>query len=263
MRQNRVKKVMREGKLALCCGVSFADPREVEIIGLAGYDAARIDMEHTHFDLSLISDMIMAADLAGVTSIVRVPENDPKLILRLLDMGAEGISIPHVDGLEGAKRAVDAVRYEPLGHRGHGSNSRATRFGNVPWREHVRQSNDEVLLYILCEDEKGIRDMEKIAALDGVDIVAIGFGDFSEYMGIHDPGDPRLRAELYQLADRIKQIGKAKLSYPIGHKNLPLTGRDLLQLGVGFTSVHPTAFGMLNRVMKEMVQTIRKDAGLT
>jgi len=263
MRQNRVKKIMREGGLALSYGVSFADPQEIELIGLAGFDAARIDLEHGDFDLSLITNMIRAAELAGVTSVIRVPENDPGLIQRLLDMGAEGIAIPHVDGLEGAKRAVDAVRYRPLGNRGVAGGSRASRFGTVPIREHIQQSNDEILLYILCEDERGIGDMEKIAALDGVDVVAIGFGDFSDYMGIHDPTDPRLRAELYKLADQIKQVGKAKLSYPIGHKALPLNGRDLLELGVGYTSVHPTSFGILNRVMREMIQTIHKDIGRT
>ena len=98
MRENRVKKVMREGKLALGTYVTFADPQIVEIIGLAGYDAAFIDMEHTDFDLRLVGEMIRAADLAGVTSIVRVPDNDEKLILRILDAGAEGIIVPHVDG---------------------------------------------------------------------------------------------------------------------------------------------------------------------
>ena len=109
MRQNRVKKLMREGKLALGKYVSLADAQVVEIIGIAGFDAAFIDMEHTAFDLRTVEEMIRASDLAGVTSMVRVPDNDAKLILRILDMGAEGIIVPHVDGLEGAKRAVDAV----------------------------------------------------------------------------------------------------------------------------------------------------------
>ena len=117
MRPNRVKQVMREGQLALGAYVTLADPQIVEIIGLSGFDAAFIDMEHTDFDLPLISQMIRAADLAGVTSVIRVPDNDAKLILRLLDMGAEGIIVPHVAGIEGAQKAVDAVRYPPLGHR--------------------------------------------------------------------------------------------------------------------------------------------------
>ena len=115
MRENKVKTALRENRLALGTYVTFADPQIVEIIGLAGYDAAFIDMEHTTFDLGLVTEMIRAADLVGVTSMIRIPGNDEHLILRLLDAGAEGIIIPHIDGLEGAKRAVEAVRYAPMG----------------------------------------------------------------------------------------------------------------------------------------------------
>ena len=135
MRENRIRKVMSEGKLALGTYINFADPQVVEIIGLAGYDAAFIDMEHSTFDLNLITEMIRACDLAGITSIVRVPGNDEKLILRLLDAGAEGIIIPHVAGLEGAKKAVEAVRYGPLGHRGGAGGTRAAAYGTVAWEE--------------------------------------------------------------------------------------------------------------------------------
>ena len=116
MRQNRVKKVMREGKLAFGAFVELADPQVVEMIGLAGFDAAFIDMEHSNFDLPLVGEMIRAADLAGVTSVVRIPGDNESVILRLLDMGAEGLVIPHIQGVEGAKRMVDAVRYAPLGN---------------------------------------------------------------------------------------------------------------------------------------------------
>ena len=88
MRENRVKRVMREGGLAIVSHVGFADPAVVEIIALAGFDGAFIDMEHTGFDFQLMGEMIRVADLTGITSIVRVPDNDPKLILRILDMGS-------------------------------------------------------------------------------------------------------------------------------------------------------------------------------
>jgi len=263
MRTNRVKKVMREGKLALGTYVTFADPQIVEIIGLAGFDAAFIDMEHTDFDLPLISEMIRAADLAGVTSVVRVPDNDAKLILRLLDMGAEGIIVPHVAGIEGAQRAVDAVRYPPLGYRGGAGGTRAARFGSIPWEEHTRQSNQEILLSVMTEDEKGIRDIEQIAALDGIDLVSIGPTDFSEYMGIRNPADPRLRTKINELADRIKKIGKAKLSMPLGHAALPLTAEELIKLGAGYTHVAPPPPAVLLRSMRERVQSIHKASGRT
>ena len=126
MRENRVKRVMREGGLAIVSHVGFADPAVIEIIAMAGFDGAFIDMEHTVFDLQLVGEMIRVADLTGVTPIVRVPENNPKIILRVLDMGAQGVQVPHIEGIEGAKRAVAAVRYPPLGERGAAGSTRGS-----------------------------------------------------------------------------------------------------------------------------------------
>ena len=261
MRQNRVKALMREGKLALGKYVSLADPQVVEIIGIAGFDAAFIDMEHTGFDLPLIEEMIRASDLAGVTSMVRVPDNDAKLILRILDMGAEGIIVPHIDGIEGARQAVAAARYPPLGERGGAGGTRAARFGSVAWNDHVRQSNDEIILSVMTEDEKGINDIEAIAALDGVDLVSIGPTDLSQALGVTDPADPRLRDKVNEMADSVKRIGKAKLQIPMNHPALPLSPPELVALGVGYTHVAPAPPAILLSQMRESVSGIHAALG--
>lgn len=261
MRQNRVKRLIREGKLALGKYVSLADPQVVEIIGIAGFDAAFIDMEHTGFDLPLIEQMIRASDLAGVTSMVRVPDNDAKLILRILDMGAEGIIVPHVDGLDGAKSAVNAVRYPPMGERGGAGGTRAARFGSVSWNDHVRQSNEEIVLSVMTEDEKGIGDIEAIAALDGVDLVSIGPTDLSQALGVSDPDDPRLMEQVKHMAEQVRRIGKAKLQIPMNHPALPLSPQDLVGLGVGYTHVAPAPPAVLLREMSESVAAIHSAVG--
>ena len=124
---NRVKDKIRGGELALGTYVSFTDPQIVEIIGLAGFDAAFIDMEHTAFDLPLIQQMIVAADLVGITPMVRVPDNDAKLILRILDMG-------------GAGDYHTSRQWSPGGERGHrrrpvSTNRRTGRGGRHPGRK--------------------------------------------------------------------------------------------------------------------------------
>ena len=256
--RNRVKDKMRKGGLALGTYVSFTDPHVVEIIGLAGYDAAFIDMEHTSFDLPLIQSMIVAADLVGITPIVRVPDNDAKLILRILDMGAQGIIIPHVDGLAGAKEAVAAVRYPPLGDRGGAGGTRAARFGTVSWQDHVRTSNEEILLSVMTEDEKGLNEVAAIAALDGVDLVAIGPTDLSQAIGATGPDDPKLIAKVREIAETVNSIGRAKLQIPMNHAALPLGPGDLQELGVGYTHVAPpppaVLMGDLRRRLAEINQ---------
>ncbi len=258
---NRVKEKIRGGELALGTYVSFTDPQVVEIIGLAGFDAAFIDMEHTAFDLPLIQQMIVAADFAGVTPMVRVPDNDAKLILRILDMGAQGIIIPRVNGVRGAEEAVAAVRYPPLGERGGAGGTRAARFGAVSWNEHVRASNENVLLSVMTEDEKALNEVEEIAALDGVDLVAIGPTDLSQAIGASGPSDPRLMDKVAEIADAVREVGKAKLQIPMNHAALPLGPRDLMELGVGYTHVAPAPPSVLLNDMTRRVGEIRGELG--
>ena len=96
MRQNRVKNVMKQGQLALGTYVTFADPQIIEIIGLAGFDAAFIDMEHTTFDLGMVSQMIAAADLAAAERHPVLGDSFAELLRKLPD-DAAGVRV--IDGL--------------------------------------------------------------------------------------------------------------------------------------------------------------------
>ena len=198
MKPNRIKQVMREGSLALVSHVGFADPAVVEIIASAGFDGAFIDMEHSIFDLQTGGEMIRVADLCDITPVVRVPDENPKTILRLLDMGAQGIQVPHIAGAEGARKAVEAIRYPPLGDRGGAGSSRAAGYGSVPWLEHMKTSNEEILLIVMTEDKQGLAEIAEIAAVDGVDLIALGPTDISTALGMTDPTAPRLKETFEQ-----------------------------------------------------------------
>ena len=112
MIQNRVKRILREGGMALGTYVGgIADPQVVEIIGHAGFDAAFIDLEHTSFDLRDVQLMVMAAERMGIAPIVRTPGFDPAFILRLLDMGVQGLLVGPVVRRLGDRR----IRGDQLG----------------------------------------------------------------------------------------------------------------------------------------------------
>ena len=178
MNENRVKRILREGGLALGTHVGgIPDPQIVEIIGLAGFDAAFIDMEHTSFDLHDVQAMVMAAERVGITPIVRTPGFDPAFVLRLLDMGVQGIQVPHVHNAETARAAVKAVRYPPQGERGMAAGSRAAEFGHIPLVEHMAQSNREILLACMIEDMEAVERIDEIAAVEGVNLLAVGPSD--------------------------------------------------------------------------------------
>ena len=261
MKENRVKRVMREGGLAMVSHVGFADPAVVEIIAAAGFDGAFIDMEHSVFDMQTVGEMIRVADLCGVTPIVRVPENNPKTILRLLDAGAQGIQVPHIEGVEGARRAVAAVRYPPVGERGGAGSTRAAGYGATSWTEHIRTSNEEILLIVMTEDQRGLDEIEQIAAVDGVDVISLGPTDISTALGMTDPNDPRLRQTFVDLAARINAVGRAKVYIPVNHSALRLSPRELLELGVNYTSVAPAPPTIVLNALRESAGRIRAETG--
>ena len=184
----------------------IADPQIVEIIGHAGFDAAFIDLEHTSFDLRDVQLMVMAAERVGITPVVRTPGFDPAFILRLLDMGVQGIQLPHVNDAKTARAAVAAVRYAPLGERGMASGTRASDFGKVPAAEHMAQSNREIMLAIMIEELSALNEIEEIASTEGIDLVVVGPADMSRALGVSgQTNHPKLIETIDRVADVVRK----------------------------------------------------------
>jgi len=259
MRPNRVKKILREGGLALGTYTGgIADPQIVEIIGHAGFDAAFIDMEHTSFDLRDIQLMVMAAERVGITPIVRTPGFDPAFILRLLDMGVQGIQVPHISNAAAARAAVKAVRYAPLGDRGMAGASRASDYGKVSLKEHMEQSNREITLAVMIEDLPALDEIDEIAATEGIDIIAIGPSDMSRALGVSGtPDHPKMLATVQRVSEAIRKGGIARLALPMNHAALPRNAKQLRELGVGYCNCAPSPEVRMLKSMQAQVAEAR------
>jgi 4-hydroxy-2-oxoheptanedioate aldolase len=260
MQPNRIKQRLKDTRLALATYAGcFRGPEVVELIGHAGYDGVFIDMEHVAFDLQDIQHMLVAAERFGITSMVRTPGFDPALTLRLLDMGAQGILIPHVTSAECARAAVDAVRYTPVGKRGLIGYSRSTDYGKVPLLEHIVQSNREVLLGVLIEDAEAIEHIDAIAAVPGIDIIGLGPNDLAGSMGIAgQPDHPKLVAAMERMAAAVRKTGPARLTLPLGHPMYPRTVAECRQLGVGLLMCGAAAEVRLLRSYTQEVAEVQR-----
>jgi 4-hydroxy-2-oxoheptanedioate aldolase len=161
-----------------------------EIAGLAGFDFCWIDTEHAPTDFRCITEMVRAAELTGMTPMVRVSENNDKLILRALETGAQGIVVPYLQNREQAERAAAAVRYPPRGTRGTCPVARAAGYGVArdQFAEQVALANDEILLVGLIEDEQGVENIDSILAA-GVEVVQLGKSDLSAAFGVPGQAD--------------------------------------------------------------------------
>src|SRR5246127_528714 len=263
MKENRVKRILSGGGLALGTHVGgLADPQIVELIGLAGFDAAFIDMEHTTFDLHDVQLAVMAAERVGITPIVRTPGFDPAFILRLLDMGVQGIQVPHVSSVETARAAVKAVRYPPQGDRGMAAGSRAAEYGKIPLVEHMAQSNREILLACMIEDMAAVERIDEIAAVNGVDLLAVGPSDLSRSLGVSgQPDHPRLVAAIERVREAVKKGAGARLALPLNHAAYPRNAAQLRNLGAGYTNCAPTPEARLLQSLETQLGEARKLLG--
>ena len=178
---------LHEGKLSLGCGLRLA--RTIEIartLKHAGYDFMFVDLEHGTIPLDIAAQMCMAGLDAGISGIVRVPRGQYAMATRLLDNGALGIVVPHVDTVEEAREIVSALKYPPMGHRSIGPTPQLA--GHTLGKADTgRVMNASTLVAVMLEIPQAIENAEAIASVEGIDVLMIGTSDLTAEMGI--PGE--------------------------------------------------------------------------
>lgn len=183
-RRNRLRERLAAGDRLVGAYVSFPSPELVEFLGHAGFDWAFFDAEHGGIGLETCYSLVRAADAVDLPTVVRVPVNEPSQILRFAETGANGIMVPHVQGLEDAHRFVDALRYWPDGQRGAMSASRAANYGLTQTAEEYFANTDaRPLAVALIEDKQACQDISEIATAPGVDVFFLGPGDLAMSLG--------------------------------------------------------------------------------
>lgn len=207
---SEVLKRIRGGGLSLGLGVHHLRGSAVPMLAkAAGYDWLFIDSEHGTISTQEISQICFAALPNGVAPIVRICAGALDEGTRALDNGALGIVVPHVDTVEQARRLVDAFRFHPMGHRSTGGPP--AQFGYRPPSavETQKTLNAELLVVPMIETPEAVENADKIAAIDGIDVLLIGTNDLSLEMGIAGQvGHERIRAAYQKVADACRRHNK-------------------------------------------------------
>ncbi len=186
MSRRILKHRLREGATVLGCWLRYADPTLVEFVGYQGWDFVVLDAEHGTLEPRDCENAVRAAELRDVAPIVRVTTNQPHVILRYLDAGAQGVNVPMVESAADAERAVAAVKYVPRGARGLAA-SRSASFGHEPFAEYVVRANDESLVAVQVETAAAVEAIDEIVAVPDVDVAFVGLTDLSTSLGV--PGE--------------------------------------------------------------------------
>ncbi|HEY6431803.1 MAG TPA: aldolase/citrate lyase family protein [Acetobacteraceae bacterium] len=182
---NHARRKLLAGDVVISFGVHHLRTVAAPLIAAAtGHDILFIDMEHGAFSLQEATQLCMAALPAGITPVVRVCAGAIDEATRLLDNGALGITMPHVDTAEQARAAAAAFHYPPQGKRSWGGPPPVYRFRPPHVAEAQAAINQEILTIVMLESPQAIENADAIAAVDGVDVLLIGTFDLTAEMGI-------------------------------------------------------------------------------
>ena len=252
MQKNITKAKLRAGQAVFGCFMRHSDASLVELIAYQGWDFIVIDGEHGTIEPASCEHMVRAAELHNVTPIVRVTTNQPPIILRFMDTGAQGLHVPWVNSAEEAEAAVQAVKYKPRGIRGLAGVRAASYAQIISLQEYVTQANEETLVVIHIETAEGVDHLKAIIEVDGVDVIFIGPTDLSHSYGV--PGQvehPIVQAAIKNIEDIVTR-SNVSLGIMVGSSSAAL---EWIERGAQYITIGMES--LLCPPMREYLNTVR------
>ena len=183
MKKNGIKEAWNNGQTIINGWSSIANTFNAEIMAASGFDSITIDMQHGLVGYQKVVEMLQAISGYNITPMVRVPWNDPSMVMRCLDAGAYGIICPMVNTKEECEKFVTSCRYPPKGNRSFGP-IRARMYGGDDYFHHA---NETLLNFAMIETSEAVDNLDKILSVDELDAVYIGPSDLAVTMG-YTPG---------------------------------------------------------------------------
>lgn len=210
-----LKDRLRRRELTLGSWLSLGSPETCEIMARAGFEWLVVDAEHTAIDLVAQLRLIQITQLYGLTPLVRVGANDPLVIKRAMDAGADGIVVPMVNTREDAMRAVEAAYYPPEGRRGVGL-SRAQGYG-TEFEAYRSRMAEETVVVVQIEHIDAVERLRDIVAVDGVDAFLVGPYDLSGSLGLPGAWDAPAVVEALQEIQSVVSEGNIAAGFHVVH----------------------------------------------
>jgi 4-hydroxy-2-oxoheptanedioate aldolase len=253
LKENYLKRTLKEGENVFGPFLKLTDPAVVEIMGFAGFDFVIIDAEHGPISMQSAQNMIRAAETANVTPIIRVANNDESLILRALDIGAQGIEIPQINCKSDALRAVKSVKYSPQGERGVCRYVRAANYSSMDKFKYFKSANEETMIIAHIEGVEGINNLDEILSVPGIDVIFIGPYDLSQSLGI--PGQVNNSLVVKKMKEVVLKCKQNKIAVGTFADDVE-TAKSWISLGVQYMSFSVDV-GILYEISKTIVNKLK------
>ena len=197
-----------------------------EVFARAGFDWITVDMQHGVIDYQVALTMLQAISTTETVPFVRVPWNEPGIIMKSLDAGAYGVIIPMVNSRAEAEAAVAACRYAPRGIRSYGPIRAAMYAG----RDYYAHADEEIACIAMVETKEALANLDEILSVAGIDAVYIGPSDLSVSLGLapaYDHDEPVFVEGIERVLEGCRQHNVV----PGIHAGGPIVGRKRIDQG--------------------------------
>ncbi|EPX81293.1 HpcH/HpaI aldolase family protein [Litoreibacter arenae] len=203
---------MASGERLLGTFVKTPSVEIVEILAKSGLDFICLDAEHAPWDRMRLDACLAVARALDFPTMVRVPSGGVDDILKVMDAGAVGIVVPHVDSAEKARAIAKAARFGH-GGRGFAGSTRWAGYATRPMAEILEQSRTETVVIAQIEEPEGVEDIAGIAGAEGVDGVFIGPADLSVAYGATSVDNDELKAAMTKVGEAARKAGVAYVTW--------------------------------------------------
>lgn len=256
MRKNRIRQMLKDGGKVVNGWCAIPDSYAAEVYSHAGWDSVTIDLQHGPIDFQSAMRMMQAISTTDATPMCRVPWNDAAIIMKLLDAGSYGLICPMINTKEEAEQFVSFGRYPPIGTRSMGPN-RAVQYGGA---DYWQGANDEVLMLAMIETRAGLKNLEAILSVKGLDGVYVGPSDLSLAMGKPPTLDPS-DAEVIAAIETIAKVTRSKGMIAGVHTDGPATAKKRFDQGYNLCTLMNDARLLLTAAANIVKETRGQAAG--
>ena len=254
MRRNNIRVIWEARQCVVNGWLAIPSSFSAEVMAHCGWDSLCIDLQHGLVDYQTATTMMQAISTTSVTPMVRVPWNDPAIIMKCLDAGAYGVICPLVNNADDSSRFVGACRYPPLGYRSLGP-IRAQIYGGS---DYAIKANNEILALAMIETTEGLANLDAILTVEGLDGIYIGPADLSLSLGLPgrlDPVDPKAVSAIDTILGKCKSTGR-RCGIHTGSIDY---ARDMIKKGFDFVTILSDN-RILTQAAESIVRSLKADA---
>lgn len=233
VRQSRIRKKLLAGQPVLITTLNLPDFGLFELVSLMGFDGIWLDLEHHALSVETAQNLMRAARVGSSDIVARPAKGEFMRLARLLEAGAQGIIYPRCESAAEAAELVKWAKFPPVGQRGIDGGNPDMPYGTMLPQQYVKEANEQTFIIVQLEEQRTVENADEIAAVEGVDALFLGPGDYASLGGFPGQMDhPLLAKAIERIALAASRAGK--------HWGLPASSleqaREFLSMGASLVS---------------------------